>query len=88
MTEVIDQTQKFLDNINFSSINELNLRLHPQDRLRRELQYASIIKINNTYINNILDPNIHIDNYDTIINEYENLKNTNLQLKNMSGGKF
>ena len=54
MTEVIDQTQKFLDNINFSSINELNLRLHPQDRLRRELQYARIIKINNTKIRGVI----------------------------------
>ena len=60
MTEVVDQTQKFLDNINFSSINELNLRLHPQDSLRRELQYSSIIKINNTKIKKV-NHNIKFD---------------------------
>ena len=53
MTDGADQTQTFFDNINFSSVNELNLRLHPQDRLRRELQYSNFIEFKNNKINKV-----------------------------------
>ena len=38
---------------NFSSVNELNLRLHPQDRHRRELQYSNFIEFKNNKINKV-----------------------------------
>ena len=73
MEESAVQFQKFIDNINFSLINILNLRFHPADDSRRELKQSDLVDFNNTKIKK-LNVNIKfeklIDNHSLIIFPY------------------